>query len=536
MPTVLQLVFMVLVANVLQYSFPQETIEPWVHLSTLWDAPGNIEDISPDSRYAIISQDDYRIQRVVAIATGDIVATVENGGFDFSPTGRYLIERSVGSDSIIRDFDTGVFITVEGNLLNFLAEEQFVHTSLRDEAMQYTIHRLVDVTTGEITAEYDGNVSFSEDGRLAALTSFNEERTSTTTQLIEIATGAILDTYNYDSPRQGMFGVRTQFHADNRLLSIWHIAGTVKMIDIATGKLLYENRFGFYFSPDWRYVVTGNGDNLDVEVQLMEASTGRILDRVVGIFNFSPDSRYVFRSEVVSFDVYHTEMIDLETYETLFETEGRFSFARLVSEDVIESAIYFFPKYFTRYYDLLKGELIYIVEGSATRYDDVLVFWQSPFPYRTLQMWQSQNIVAYGTEIEVAPNRQYALVSNGLFVDVYGSESSRSALTPPRPPQGVARIEAGEIYLYPAPNASQRQEIAESTNMLNPTNVFVLGQAEQGAWLFVKFDYRPGSFAELQIATGWIPSDDVSEIESWADVPVLDADQPLETLRTLAYQ
>lgn len=529
---VLRISLIVVLCSMIHFTplYSQETDNLWVRLGTLWDAPGNIVDISPDSRYVTVTQD--KTTRLVRIETGEVIAEVNKGRFQFSPSGRYAAESEFGiPQSRIYDLQTATTLVVDGYVKQFLNNEQFVFTYQPLETIPGDVNRLVNLNTGESVGEYLGAIVFTPDTRLATATNL-EDRNHVTTQIIEIATGAVLAEFVYDyAASDGTWSLIPRFHANGRYLSIYYFPEEFQVIDTTTWKILYRlpgRPGGFGFSFDGHYIVTVDEESYG-DVQLMDASSGRILDTVFGSFGFSGNSRYLFRNEAITYDLSHLKIIELNTNNTVFEYEGMIFSPVLVTDSLLQ--LYDRETESTRYFDITTGNLVQQVEGRAELHHNLLVV-DDLTPLRTLQTWESSAIITHSQQIEVTPNGKYALTSNGLLVDVYGLASTRYAtMPPPRPTEGIARMEAGEIDLYPSPNALEPRIIAEN-NLYNPTYMYVLGQAEQGDWLYVTFVALGHT---IETVSGWVEQEKTSEIQSWAQAPALNTDHPLEALRAISY-
>lgn len=414
MSTVLRMGFLFLIFSVFQ-----QANETGTYLRPLWDTPGYIVDISPDSQHVILSQENTT--RLLSIEKGEIIAEVNDGRFDFSPSGRYVVEYSYDlPHSKITDLQTGNTLVLNRNVIAYSDNEQFITVYQQNDAATDELYRLINLHSGDIVAEFTGGVTFSPDTRLAVVTDL-EDSSHITTQVIELATKKVLAQYAFDDsiPDKSLWGVYSKFHADSRYLSINYFPSELHVIDTSTWEILYRVSIGIGFSPDGNYAITLNDDS-NSDVQLMEASSGRVLDTVFGAYGFSDDSRYLFRIESVTYDLRHLQLIDLTTNQTIFEHEGYIGSSRLVTDTLLE----FWDRgtQSTRYYDITSGVLVREVEGGAEWHYPFLIVGDLQTQILSLRLWESEETIVEGRQVEVTPNGEYVLVADGLIVNVYAVE------------------------------------------------------------------------------------------------------------------
>jgi hypothetical protein len=430
MTAVLRISLIVLLCSLFSFSSltSQQAEDGWTHLGTLWDAPGYIGEISPDSQFVSITQEG--VSRVVQIETGEVVAEITGNAFQFSPGIRYAHSYSFETkQATIIDLHTGIPLVVDGVVDKFLDHERFAAVSQYYPIGDFS--RLIDLATGEIVAEFPAGAAFSPDARYAAVTD-RSQQPHMTTQVIEIATGNVLAEYEYDyPPDRCCWGPYLVFHTSVPYLSIFYLAREVQLIDTATWQVLYKtpSLWGIVFSSDGRYLATMNDDGQS-DVHLLDASSGRVLDTVFGSFSFSADSRYLFRRESVDYDLRRLEIVELSTNEVVFTLQGYFGETQLVTDTLLQ--VMYWREQKTRYFDISSGEMIYEVEGYAELHHDLLVIEDISTQMDTLRTWEDPETVIATGQIEVTPDGKYALVSSDGFVDVYGLASERPSTMPPR--------------------------------------------------------------------------------------------------------
>lgn len=417
MSTVLRMGILFLIFSVFQ-----QVNETGTYLRPLWDTPGYIVDISPDSQHVILSQENTT--RLLSIETGEIIAEVNDGRIDFSPSGRYSVEYHYDlPQSKITDLQTGKTLVIHRYVEAYSNNEQFITVYQPNDAVTGELYRLIDLHSGDIIAEFTGGVTFSPDARLAVVTDL-KDLSHITTQVIEIVTKRVLAQYTFDDaiPDKSLWGVYSKFHADSRYLSLFYFPSELHVIDTSTWEILYRVSTGIGFSPDGNYSITLNDDN-NSEVQLMEASSGRVLETVFGAYGFSADSRYLFRIESVTYDLRHLQLIDLTTNQTIFEHEGYVGSPRLVTDTLLE----FWDRgtQSTRYYDITSGKLIREIEGGADWHYPFLIVIDPKTLIHSLRLWESEETIVEGRQIEITPDGEYVLVADGLVVNAYGLESTK---------------------------------------------------------------------------------------------------------------
>lgn len=417
MSIVSRMVMLFLVLSVFQGANETES-----HLRPLWDAPGYIVTISPDGQYVVVTQD--TVTRLLSIETGKIIAEVNEGRFDFSRSGRYVVEDAYGiPQSKITDLQTGKTLVLNGKVIPYSDNEPFITVYQQKDAATSELYRLIDLRSGEIIAEFSGGVTFSPDARLAVVTDL-EDLSHITTQVIEIATKKVLAWYafDYSIPDKSLWGVYSKFHADSRYLSIYYFPSELHVIDTTTWQVLYHVSTGIGFSPDGNYAITLNDDS-NSDVQLMEASSGRVLDTVFGAYGFSDDSRYLFRIESVTYDLRHLQLIDLPTNQTIFEHEGYIGSPRLVTDTLLE----FWDRgtQSTRYYDIISGELVRKIEGGAEWHYPFLIVGDVKSNNHSMRLWDSEETIIEGIQMEITPDGKYVLVSDRTVVEAYGLETAQ---------------------------------------------------------------------------------------------------------------
>lgn len=510
----------------------------WIRLGTFWDALGSISSISPRGDYTVITYDDTGIsddnpRRLVHISTGNVILEVEGGDIVFNDTGQFAIYYQFADEypyvrqAHVLNLDTGHTYSVDGYIDNFNSNDQYMVSTQRIEGERNPISQLRAPATGEIIAEYTGAiVRFSRDRSVVVVSSIDE--TQRTMRVMDIAANEQVAAFTYPIPDMP-YSHNAAFNVDDSLLALYFFPEEMQIIDTDTWTVLYTLIGSIIFSPDGRYIAHNNHAGYS-DVQLIEAHTGRVLDEFLGSLSFSREGPYWIRGEALSYDLRLWQIIELDTGEVVFEATRYIVGPHLYDADTV--VMWNIETQMTQFFDLQTQELVREIDGNVERFGEVMIVDMPTLPFDYLQSWETGETYAIGRQIEILPDNTLALVSNGLFVDVYGPARTDTAeLPPPRPDEGIARIEPGEIVLYAAPDADNPRIITDS-NMLNDTYIYVLGRSAQSGWLYVSFLLWGRNPEWIR---GWIRSDGLEQVVSWETVPVLNADDPIANLRSIAF-
>lgn len=514
----------------------QSNQDEWVHLGTLWDAPGSIGPISTNSEFVILGGPG-QTQELIRIESGEVLFENNGGDIIFSPDSDYAVRYEFvhefpyrAEEFEILDLHTGRTTLFDGFFGEFLSGRRLLIESTRGEDFSHTYTTMIDLTTGDVIADYNGWVGrFSRDMSLVVVASTDIDTGTVYVHIIEVATNEPIAEFNHPIPEYP-WSISSAFNLGDSLLALYFFPDEMLIISTDTWETLYTLPGAIRFSPDGQYIASNNHAGYS-EVQLIESHTGQIFDEFVGSLGFSSDGRYWIRGEAITYDLRHWQVIDLNTGEVVFELENFLSSPLIHENDVVQ--VWNIETQSARFFDLHSGELLREINGFVERWQDIMIVGVERTPFLKLQNWQTSETFAVGRQIKVTPDGRFALVSNRLFVDVYGRVDERLPnLPPPRPEQGIARIGGEEILVYPEPESDTPRAITEG-NMLNPTYFDVLGKAEIPGWLFVSFS---SGGRNPEMISGWIRSEGLVEIESWGNVPILDVNDPIGSLKSIAFR
>lgn len=506
--------------------FPIEDFLPndqeWVHLSTLWDATGFIGDISPSGEYVII--ENGQVKKLVHILTGGVIRKIENGLIYFDSTGQFArtIQFASETDTVpnptITNLQTFENYTVENIYNHIWMYDPYLVTVHWEDSFFDASSEIRDLNSGDILTEHRGNFCrFSHDTSMMLV--YFMENNRTYARVIDVVSGNIIAEFSSDR----IYSFSCTFNADDSLLALYFMHDDMQIIDTSTWEILYTLTGGIWFNRDGNYIAHNNHAGYS-DVQLIEAHTGQVIDEFLGSVGFSRDGQYWIRAEAVSYDVRDTQIINLDTDEVIYQRVG-YGIPTIDDEGIV--SVWDFSTQSTHYYNANINEFIREISGEVQRYDEFVIARYSPLTY--LRDWETDSVYAIGRRMKATPDGRFVLVSNGVYVDVYGSADINTENMPPaRLPQGIAISNPEVITLYSEPNAENPRIITES-NMLNETYYDVLGQSNDTEWLFVSF-WVSGRNPEL--VQGWIQNENLEVFTSWDDAPILDFDNPFGSLRT----
>ena len=526
----------IIVLFTLSRSHAQDAFE-LVRLATYWDTPGYVTDISANDRHMIVYDTVGEQARLVEIATGHILTEQpRNDALYFSPDGRYASVYDVASGNTqIVDLERKV-VTYEAPvgriLIRFSPDSQYGVAGFSDPEQRNYHAQVIRVETGDVLIDVPGwNEQLSPDGRFIAVT----DPLTQTAAVYDVNSGEIVLEWPLTSPTEEQVSASITFSPDSKLLVIYQFHNNTGFVfDTESWQQRYEIVGHPGFSADSQYILSNRHAGYS-HVYLYEAATGRLLDEVGGDMYFSVDSKLLFRRQASApGDRAGTvQVIDLSSDQTLLEvrSEGYDSIGVGVEASNTLVRVYkqildinFIPT--TTFIDLSCGDMVIEVTGRAVLIDRELGLMlvgnldRQKQPGQHLVDWDTGETLLVDRFMEASPAGRYIVASNGLFVDVCGVPEDRLETMPgPRPDSGIGSMEAGDISIYPTPDAAE--PLIENT--LNPLIFYVLGQTADGEWL-----YGTGQLNERR--EGWLRAEQLTVVEPWDDVPVLDPADPLQNL------
>ncbi len=288
------------------------------------------------------------------------------------------------------------------------------------------------------------------------------------------------------------------------------------------------------YSPDSQYMKVRQSDGGAAPILLLNAKTGKQLDKVYGEMRFSDDSKLLYRSDATNCAYRgYMKVLKLPSMQPLVDIQDCVGFALLANdtvmevydEDIIASQIH-------QFIDVATGKMLWQVEAVRTEmidYDRHLMQLTKRY-HETIEDFVSGEVFVTEREITLSNNKQLAFASNGMFVDVYGAPDARVDTMPaPRQGGGIAQSPKGRFTAYPTQDIAQPIE----EESLNPFTFAVMGRSADSKWLFVTYTV---SQPEVRRKAVWILNQNLTVIDDWQDVPVLDASDPLASLREVSEQ
>jgi hypothetical protein len=518
------------------FSVAQESGNPFVRLATYWDSPGDVKAISADDRWMVITDYTAEITRLVEIATGDILTEQPRDYIYFSPDGRYASVYDVASGNtqiidlarkaVTYEAQTGII------LIRFSADSKRGQVPFHDDEQNSYHSQVIELETGEVLLDVPGwSERLSPDGQYIAIT----DPVTQTVTVYEVDSGEMV--LEWSVIEQGDQQARASgiFSPDSKLLVIYQSHNfTGYVFEVGTWERLYEIVGYPGFNADSRYILSNRHARYS-HVFLYEAATGTLLDEVDGDMYFSTDGTLLFRRQG-AFDgdsVGTIQVIELPTLRPLIEISGEgydtLSVGPLANNTMLRVYKQIFDiktRPITEFIDLNTGETVKVFDGYADLIDadrNLLhvggISWLGQ-PGGKLMNWETGEVYIWEGGIQLSSTGKYIITSNGLLVDIYGAPEDRlDTMPPPRPDSGIGTMEAGDIVLYPVPDAAN--PLIENT--LNRLTFYVLGQTVGGEWL-----YGTGMLNERR--EGWLKADHLTMVKPWDSVPVLDTADPMGNL------
>jgi serine/threonine protein kinase/predicted amidohydrolase len=295
-----------------EHSFPDKTLI------------GHFDDVksvvySPDGRYLASGSWSWdNTIKIWEVATGEELRTLTGHSVYsvvYSPDGRYLASGS--SDNTIKIWEVATGKKLRTLTGHSDSVESVVYSPdgryLASGSWDNTI-KIWEVATGKKLRTFTGHsnwvwsVVYSPDGRYLASGSSDK-----TIKIWEVATGKELRTLTGHSDSVWSVVLRTLtgysswarsvvYSPDGRYLASGNGDKTIKIWEVATGKELrtlagHSNVVSsVVYSPDGRYLASGSGDNT---IKIWEVATGKKLRTFTGHSNwvwsvvYSPDGRYL---------------------------------------------------------------------------------------------------------------------------------------------------------------------------------------------------------------------------------------------------
>lgn len=552
--------------------------QPIVRLATYWDSAGHRAEISPDERHLIITNDNYT--SFIEINTGRIVLSEPDGtSIRFTPTGNHVIvfQRDIRLIKIINLNDMMTILELEADgygfspLDNYLIvrhdqpqttefidlltmsvvleldgyprfasrpnSEDIVMVSTIDEATKAPATQVYAFPSGELLGEFLGEWGeISPNSTFISTVTVSPEPDSATLRVFDITTGDIVFVREYvKSHHYNSYSVGTHFVGD--LVVVYHsesIPAISDVYELDTWELRFTVEGSIRFNEDYQFAVSNNDSGIS-DVSLIDVETGEIIDTVLGGMYFI-DNDLLYRNQAINNDFNHIQLIDLSNMEVLAEVFGQNIGVALYNN--ILRVVQFNYSYETkiRFTDIITGELLFETINYARILDtnnDLAIMEDNGL--EVLSNWRTGEMfirTRYNT-IEASPSENYFLVSNGQYIDLYGTSDMRVDTMPaPRPDYGFGELEAGDFQAYSNP---EYLGTAIEYSSLNPTMFEVLGQSEDGGWVYTLFRwYDQNNPANGGYRQGWIPAEQLTVVHSWEDVPILTPNLELFQLRNYA--
>ena len=406
----------VIMASSIQLMAQSNAVE-WIHLSTLWDAPGTIMEVSPNGDYAVIKHND--ISRLVEIVSGEIILEVANGYIEFSTQGQYIRYSQYSYEppytSNILNLKTLSSYQIEVDSVQFMTDEKHMITTKYDDDRINGWSQIRNIDTGEILTEYYGVLNRLSRNMNLAILHINEA-TRRVARVVDLTSSEVVAEYTYPMADY-VYSFSSAFNADDSLVAIYFPPEEMQIIDTSTWEVLYTLSGGITFSRDGKYIAHNNHAGYS-DVQLIEAHTGQVLDEFLGSIHFSNDGRYIIRGEAIDYDHKDWKIIDLATREEVFHPTDYRGYPKIFDNNILAMYDTITPS--TRIFDLYTGNLISEISGFIEYIGEYIVVDDLYTPFTHVKDLNGLTIYATGRQIEMIPEKGLALVSNGFFVDVYG--------------------------------------------------------------------------------------------------------------------
>jgi hypothetical protein len=304
------------------------------------------------------------------------------------------------------------------------------------------------------------------------------------------------------------------------------------VIDTTTWKILYEI-YGFVtFSSDSHYAKVRDSDGTAAGERLLEARSGKQLYKVYGNMWFSEDEKLLYLMDSTKCEYRGAvQVIDLVRMKALVDIQGCVGVEMLADNTVVHvSRGNIDMPQVQQLIEVATGKVIWQKQVQDMQMLDykqhlALLTYQER---QTIEDFETGEVFASEQEMILSWSKQYVFASNGLFVDLYSAPNLRADTMPaPRIGGGIVQAAKGKINVYPTQDEAHTIE----EESLNPFMFSVLGKSVDEKWLYVTYTIYGG---EIKRKEGWIANQNLTVIEDWHDVPVLDASDPLASLREMS--
>lgn len=500
-------------------------------ISTLWQASGKIFRVATDESFMVL-QTNNRV-KIVDIAMGEI--RVEVGGGQEEIWNSDEIQFSTDEATMaVYDFayyTTRVLNTRTGQILSEVIGELRYLSPIGDLVVVYLENanalQVINTTDGTMVYEiavhnnFNGyswvnlDVDISPDGRLMLV----YDGANYLSQLIELPTGKVITEiegrlgggyiqslktpfspdgnwvvlYLADSYKTLLLDTRTgevattfdqevlAFSPDSRLIALLKQYGTIQIQTIGRGENLLElnDVYTSYalFTSDSKFIVIDLWDGM----RLVEIANGNTY--LVNGAEFSPDMKLGI---VYHRDTQVQQLIEISTGTILLETKGdRWNYPLEFSPDSYWVTSFDYRNHKTLLYDASTGDLAHEFAG----------------------VWP----------ITFSPSGKYIFTALDFFVDVYALPEARVDTMPaPRSDaMGIAKVMTQRLNIREHPNTSARIV----GTLYQNTICYVVGRYE--TWVYAACGWN---------RNGWVNTGYIEAVEAWDNTPILDPNNPIESL------
>lgn len=485
-----------------------------VKLGTYWNTSGTLSSINPDENLLVSHDSNLQKLLFTDIATGELEAKVSIGEDEILVLARVVnndltLIYGIGEAGLFLRFmrmstDT-VILEAEG-LISFTSDDKLVVVT----NTYLDISQIIEVASGEVKSTFDKAVyHIAPDGRFISTFVTDGAFCTGVAQLIEVETSQVQGEYT----GCGLFSPNSEIAA----FADWQTNKT-QMVEVASGEVLQEIVGTVSnFSPDGRYLVVYGQPSTGLS--LIDALTGDTLTEFSnsGWMQFNQDSTIAVVYDIV---VDKTSWLELPTGEILFEMQD--NAYRGFSEDgtlgIADNANYL------ALLDFQTGEvqpviILDVIEISLSSDNRFLRVNTTDHIVHVVEV-ETGNILATGIDVIFDPTDEFVFVSQGLFVDVYGSSDSelKNVLPVSLNTNHVHFADSTAIYTNPDASSPVIFEAEDAA--------IVLGQHEE--WGYVT------AFWEGSFVYGWVELSLLELAEPTNELPILDPNDLLGSLQKVA--
>ncbi|MCI0710516.1 MAG: hypothetical protein L0154_10180 [Chloroflexi bacterium] len=315
------------------------------------------------------------------------------------------------------------------------------------------------------------------------------------------------------------------FTSDGKYVVHWNpFTHSFQVVDLSSGAV--ETYIGYSSDPQRLLSPVDYFINRPerLHFQLIEISTGRVIrEEYSRLVDFSRGGSLI---QIYDPEANHVEFADVETGQTIYEMD-------IEHPDALWNVFIIDNDQYIHYYDsqdnqtkiveVASGEIIESIDGLADmrsyshRYVSVYQGWETA--RENLYDRETQQIIARADQF-IPVNEDYAYVTDGLVIDVYGSVCAKlDTMLPPRADKGIGVSENLEIR-------ASRDETSELLTS-ESRRFYIIGQFNE--WVFGHIFY----FDEDRWVFGWVKADTLEVIDPWDNVPILGTEDPLEDFYAL---